>query len=88
MNSLIWHIGNVIITKIIEIEDAVSVIRRVIPSATRENIAKIPWLRPHFADENNVLRALVQAFVIETRQLRILVDPCVGNGKVRTDIPD
>lgn len=82
-----WQVGDVKITQVIEIEDAGKIIQKVIPSATKENIAKIPWLKPHFTDENNVLKALVQAFVIETPVHRILVDPCVGNGKMRMNIP-
>lgn len=82
-----WQIGDVKITQVIEIEDAGKIIQKVIPSATKENIAKIPWLKPHFADENNVLKAAVQAFVIETPKLRIIADTCVGNNKTRVDIP-
>lgn len=43
---------------------------------------------PNFADEQGNLKALVQAFVIDTGEQRIIVDTCIGNEKSRTDIPN
>ena len=60
-----WQIGVIKITQIIETE-AGEVIQETIPKATFENIKKINWLVPDFADENGSLKALVQSFVIDT----------------------
>jgi len=87
MKSITWTVGNVKITSIIEIE-AGNVIQKGIPNATKENISKISWLTPYFADNDGNLKALVQAFVIETKDARIIVDPCVGNNKARNDLPE
>ncbi len=86
MNTNIWKVGDVKITQVIEVE-AGSVIQEVIPEATRENVKQIQWLTPHFADAEGNLKALVQAFVIETPDICAIIDTCVGNDKVRKDLP-
>lgn len=86
MKPITWNIGKVNITSITEIE-AGTVIQEIIPNATKENISKIPWLKPHFADEENNLKAVVQTFVIQLSDRTIMVDTCVGNSKKRTAIP-
>lgn len=84
MNSVALQIGDIKITSIIEIEGG-DLIQEIIPNATPENIAKISWLKPYFADENNNLKALVQSFVIETNNECIIVDTCIGNKKIRPE---
>lgn len=85
MQSKTWTIGKVKIIQIIEIE-AGDVIQETIPKAKHEEIQKIKWLVPDFANEDGSLKALVQSFVIDTDKKKILVDTCVGNDKTRTDI--
>lgn len=86
MESATWKVGNVKITQVIEIEAGIA-IQEGIPEATKENVSQISWLQPHFADKNGSLKALVQAFVIATRDSRIMVDTCIGNSKARYSIP-
>jgi hypothetical protein len=45
-----WTIGKVKITKIVELETVGST-RFILPLATNEEIQKLPWLIPHFANE-------------------------------------
>ena len=78
----VWRIGNVKISRIVEIE-ATGGMSRIIPDATRERIREIRWLYPHFADENGRMRGSIHALVIETADRRIVVDTCVGNDKNR-----
>ena len=80
-----WHIGDVTITPVFEV-DAAEVIAVGIPDATPENLLAISWLRPNFVTEDGRPRAVVQSFVVETPGARVLVDTCVGNGKVRNEI--
>ena len=80
-----WHIGEVTVTRIVEIE-AAGGLSRVLPDATREEVRNIPWLYPHFADETGRLRASIHALVVETPDRVIVVDTCVGNDKQR-DLP-
>ena len=42
-----------------------------------------PWLVPDWADADGNIGLRTQAFVVEIDGLTVLVDPCVGNGKVR-----
>jgi glyoxylase-like metal-dependent hydrolase (beta-lactamase superfamily II) len=87
MHMLSWRIGSIIVTQIIEVE-AGAVLQKRISGATPENIKKIAWLRPHFADAEGNIRAVVQAFLVQSGGEKILVDSCVGNGRRRVDIPE
>jgi glyoxylase-like metal-dependent hydrolase (beta-lactamase superfamily II) len=82
---LTWRIGEVTITRILELE-AIGGSRFILPQATPEVIRDIGWLAPHFADETGRLRMSVHALVVETPGKRIIVDTCIGNDKQR-DIP-
>ena len=81
-----WRIGDVTITKIIELE-ATGGSRFLLPQATPDAIAPIGWLRPHFADENGRLRMSIHTFLVETPDRRIVVDTCLGNDKENRHIP-
>src|SRR4051812_25176464 len=79
---LSWRIGDVTVTKIVEIE-AIGGTRFILPQATPEVIQEIGWLQPHFADERGKLKMSVHALLVETPDRRILVDTCIGNDKER-----
>ena len=79
MAHLSWQIGDVRITRIQEIEE--SGLAWVVAKATPENLRTIPWLAPHFVDEDWEARLSIHALVVETPDRRIVVDTCVGNGK-------
>jgi len=58
--------------------------RFILPQATREAVRDIPWLYPHFADEEGRLKMSVHALAIEAPGgRRIIVDTCIGNDKQR-----
>src|SRR5690349_17534460 len=80
-----WRIGDVTVTKIVELE-ATGGTRFVLPQATREAAQAIRWLYPHFADAEGRLIMSIHALVVEAPGRRILVDTCLGNDKPR-DIP-
>ncbi len=77
-----WKIGNVNITKVVEIEMP-GPASWIVPQATPENLAKEAWLQPHFADAEGVAVMSVHALVVESGDCKVLVDTCVGNDKVR-----
>jgi glyoxylase-like metal-dependent hydrolase (beta-lactamase superfamily II) len=81
-----WTIGDVTVTKIVELEMAGGS-RFLLPQATPEAILPIAWLRPHFADENGRLRMSIHSFIVETPDRRIVVDTCLGNDKQGRRIP-
>lgn len=78
----VWRIGDVKVSRIVEIE-ATGGMTRIIPDATRERVLGIRWLQPHFADEEGRMRGAIHALLVETPDLAILVDTCIGNDKDR-----
>ena len=82
MNQGKWRIGDVTVTRVVEIE-ATGGMSPILPDAKRELLQQIPWLYPHFADENGRMRGAIHALIIETPDRTIMVDTCVGNDKVR-----
>lgn len=81
-----WQIGDVEIVQIVEM-DGGELIQNSIPNATPENIKKIDWPYPNFADKNGNLKALVQSFLVKSEGKNILVDTCNGNHKNRPTCP-
>jgi glyoxylase-like metal-dependent hydrolase (beta-lactamase superfamily II) len=81
-----WKIGNVKITKIVELE-TVGHTRFILPQAAREEILQLPWLIPHFATEEGRLKMSIHALVVETPTRRIVVDTGLGNDKQERPIP-
>jgi glyoxylase-like metal-dependent hydrolase (beta-lactamase superfamily II) len=81
-----WNVGQVKITKVVELE-AVGGTRSILPSATPEEIQKLPWLIPHFATEEGRLRMSIHSLVIETPSRRIVVDTGLGNDKEGRNVP-
>ena len=78
-----WRIGDVCITRIVEIE-AIGGSRFILPDATPEAVQPYRWLHPYFMDDRGRLRMSVQALVVDTPTRRILVDTCIGNDKERS----
>ncbi|TMB57428.1 MAG: MBL fold metallo-hydrolase [Deltaproteobacteria bacterium] len=78
-----WRVGDVRIARVLESEgpwDGTI----LLPNATAENVERErDWLYPTFCDEAGRLRMSIHAFLIESQGLRIIVDTCVGNDKVR-----
>ena len=81
-----WRIGEVTITKIVELE-VTGGSRFILPQATYDAVSQIGWLQPDFADERGRLKMSIHALVIETPARRIIVDTCLGNDKENRRIP-
>ncbi len=77
-----WQIGDVVVTRVIESENS-AIGDLLLPQATPEALAAIPWLAPPFLDARGALVFSFQAFLVESGGRRILVDTCVGNDKER-----
>jgi len=77
---LSWRIGAVKVTKIVELEFTGGT-RFILPQATREAVAGMHWLKPHFMSDDARLIMSVHALVVETPTRRIVVDTCIGNDK-------
>ena len=81
-----WKVGNVKITKIVELE-AVGGSRFLLPQATYDEVKKLPWLAPKFATEDGKLILSIHSLILETPKQRIVVDTCIGNDKQGRNIP-
>jgi glyoxylase-like metal-dependent hydrolase (beta-lactamase superfamily II) len=81
-----WVIGDVTVTKIVELE-MTGGSRFLLPQATPQEVLPIAWLQPHFADENGRLRMSIHSFIVQTPDRRIVVDTCLGNDKTGRRIP-
>jgi len=77
-----WRVGDITVTRIVEFEGPGG-LGRYLPDATRERVAEIGWLQPHFATPEGRLIGAIHALVIDTGRARVVVDTCVGNDKVR-----
>ena len=62
---MFWKVGNVKITKVVELETVGST-RFILPLASNEEIRKFPWLIPHFATEEGRLKMSIHSLVVET----------------------
>jgi glyoxylase-like metal-dependent hydrolase (beta-lactamase superfamily II) len=81
-----WKVGNVKITKIVEI-DVAGGSRFLLPQATYDEVKKLKWLMPAFATEDGKLKLSVHSLIVETPTRRIIVDTCIGNDKQGRNIP-
>lgn len=77
-----WQVGDVTVTRIIELESARTP-EFGYRNLSTEEILEQAWMRPHFATEDGLLKSAIQAFVLESQGKRIIVDTCVGNDKQR-----
>ena len=81
-----WKVGKVKITKVVELETVGST-RFILPLATNEEIQKLPWLIPHFANEEGRLKMSIHSLLVETPTRRIIVDTGLGNDKQGRNVP-
>lgn len=76
-----WQIGDVTITRVVELTTT-SLGPHLLPQASAQALSELPWLAPFVEDGKIILS--VHALVIESLGQRLLVDPCIGNDKVRS----
>jgi glyoxylase-like metal-dependent hydrolase (beta-lactamase superfamily II) len=67
--------------------EAIGGTRFILPQATPEEVTKLPWLIPHFANAQGRLRMTIHSLVIETPTHRIVVDTGLGNDKQGRSVP-
>jgi glyoxylase-like metal-dependent hydrolase (beta-lactamase superfamily II) len=81
-----WKVGKVKITKVVELETTGST-RFILPLASNEEIRKLPWLIPHFANEEGRLKMSIHSLIVETPKHRMVVDTGLGNDKEGRSVP-
>jgi len=77
-----WAVGDVKITSIMESADRIPW-APLFPAEASELYKKYDWLVPRFITPEGQIILAVQAFVVTVGGRRIIVDTCVGNGKLR-----
>ena len=78
-----WTVGDATIVSVVEAETAHIPPEFFFPGVDAAAMKEQPWLVPDFVDEHGNITLRVQAIVIDQPGRRVLVDPCVGNDKVR-----
>lgn len=83
---LSWQIGAVKVTRIVEMQMPIPAgpDNGFIAEATPTALRAIPWLYPHFVDEQDRMLLSIHALLVEAPGLRLVVDTCVGNDKPRS----
>jgi glyoxylase-like metal-dependent hydrolase (beta-lactamase superfamily II) len=82
---LSWTVGAVKITRIVEMEMQVAhdPEHPFLSDATPAALRGMPWLYPHFVDEQDRMLLSIHALLVEAPGLRLVVDTCIGNDKAR-----
>ena len=80
-DMLRWQIGNVTVTRLVELETPIA--PGFLHGATQQGLAAYPWLAPDFVTKNGDLRMSVHALLVESRDVRLVVDTCFGNDRPR-----
>ncbi|AOP47477.1 MBL fold metallo-hydrolase [Streptomyces lydicus] len=80
-----WSVGDLTVHRIDEVPLPAETGHWLLPDATPELVADVPWLRPDFADASGALRLVSQSFAFEVGGMRVLVDTGIGNGKPRAN---
>ncbi|HWF00221.1 MAG TPA: MBL fold metallo-hydrolase [Caulobacteraceae bacterium] len=80
-----WTVGRVKITKVVEMELPVAhdPKRPFLAEATPQALRAMPWLYPHFVDDQDRLRLSIHALLVEAPGMQLVVDTCIGNDKAR-----
>ncbi|MGD8324578.1 MAG: MBL fold metallo-hydrolase, partial [Gammaproteobacteria bacterium] len=78
-----WRIGDVEITRLVEVNNWEDDITMLLPDATPETVLAYPWLQPHFANAEGKMIISFQCFVMQTPERRIMLDTCIGADRQR-----
>jgi glyoxylase-like metal-dependent hydrolase (beta-lactamase superfamily II) len=78
-----WQVGEVTITRVVELWDFQDNINMTMPDATAEEVVAMEWLHPHYATPDGKQRMNFQGFVVQAPGRVIVVDSCIGAGRQR-----
>src|SRR5215218_4280988 len=80
----VWKVGAATVTSVVEDQTDHIPPEFFFPDATAPAVAAHDWVVPDYADADGNISLRVQALVVELAGVTTLVDPCVGNGKIRS----
>jgi glyoxylase-like metal-dependent hydrolase (beta-lactamase superfamily II) len=78
-----WQVGDVTVTRIVELWDFQDNIQMTMPEATAEEVIAMEWLHPQYATPDGKQRMNFQGFVVQAPGRVIVVDSCIGAGRQR-----
>jgi glyoxylase-like metal-dependent hydrolase (beta-lactamase superfamily II) len=78
-----WQVGEVRVSRIVEIWDFQDDMAMTMPDATPEEVIALDWLHPHYATPDGRQRMNFQGFLLQTPTQNIVVDTCIGAGRQR-----
>jgi len=78
-----WQVGEVTVSRIVEVWDFQDNIQMTMPEATAEEVLALDWLHPHYATPDGKQRMNFQGFVVQAPGRVIVVDSCIGAGRQR-----
>ena len=88
MSNLVWQIGAVRITRVEETITSIPLVG-FFPAATPEALEPhLPWLQPHFVDDEGNALLSIHGLVVESQGRTILVDTCIGENWPETNPVD
>jgi glyoxylase-like metal-dependent hydrolase (beta-lactamase superfamily II) len=76
-----WRIGDVTVTRVIEVGNVTVPVSVILPKATAADVTAEGWLSPNYADEAGNIIVNFQGFLIEAGGRKIMVDTCIGEHK-------
>ena len=76
-----WQIGDVTVTKLVELTSA-SLGEHILPDASTEELRKIQWIGP-FVDSDSRMVLSFHSLIVQTVDRLVIVDTCIGNDKSR-----
>ncbi|HEX7709304.1 MAG TPA: MBL fold metallo-hydrolase [Sphingomonadaceae bacterium] len=78
-----WKVGEVTVSRIVEVWDFQDNINMTMPEATADEVIAMDWLHPHYATPDGQQRMNFQGFVVQAPGRVIVVDSCIGAGRER-----
>lgn len=78
-----WKIGDVTVTRIVELWKFTDHINMTIADAEPEEVQAMAWLHPHYATPDGQQVMNFQGFVVQTPTMNLMLDTCIGNGRDR-----
>lgn len=78
-----WKIGNVEVTRIVEVNNHVDPLAVLLEDGSPELMKKYDWLFPDFATPDGDMMISFQCFVVKTPERQIMLDTCIGNDRRR-----
>ena len=78
-----WQVGDVTVTRIVELWDFQDNIQMTMPDATADEVIAMQWLHPYYATPDGKQRMNFQGFVVQAPGRVIVVDSCIGAGRQR-----